>query len=211
MAERLNLPRLYPITDTGMAGLKKHYQIVELLCKSGVALIQMRAPFYSSWEWYYDAVIGIKTAKRFKAELIINDRIDVAMAVGADGVHIGNTDLPPEKARELMGKNAVIGYSTRSVEEAEKAAETGLVDYVAIGPIYKTASKSIDVDPLGLEVISKLRSRTSIPIVAIGGIDAEKAPEVIAAGADSAACISSVMKGNISVNTDRLIKRLANV
>ncbi len=200
MTKKFSFPKIYPITNLAMSGFLKHYQVVELLCKSGAKIIQMRPSDYNSWEWYYDAVIAAKTAKKYKAALIINNRADIARAVGAEGLHLGKEDIPPHAARELVGSDALVGFSTRSLEEAKMADENPSVDYIAIGPVFETTTKKTGIEPLGLGMVTKIKTVITKPLVAIGGINVERAPEVLRAGADSVACISSIMKGNVSVN-----------
>jgi thiamine-phosphate pyrophosphorylase len=123
--------------------------------------------------------------------LFVNDRPDLAMACGADGVHLGDTDLPPAVVRRVAGAELAIGYSTHSVEEAARAADESAIDYVAIGPIFRSSTKDVRA-PLGLDPLRALRARIAKPIVAIGGIDETNIAEVLAAGADSAAVIAAI-------------------
>ncbi len=200
MAKEFIFPKVYPVTDLAMSGMTKHYQIVELLCRAGAKIIQLRAPAYTSWEWYYDALIAAKTAKNNKTVLIINNRADIARAIGAEGVHIGKNDLPPEAVRMIVGTDALMGMSTRSIEDAKTASDNPDIDYIAVGPVFKTITKNTGVEPLGLDFIGKVRQAVTKPVVAIGGITADRIADVLNAGADSAACISSIMKGNIPSN-----------
>jgi thiamine-phosphate pyrophosphorylase len=125
--------------------------------------------------------------------LIINDRVDVALAVGAQGVHLGQDDMPPEAARKLLGPNAVIGYSTHNIEQAIAAAKLP-IDYLAIGPIFATTTKSDTAPVLGLHGLRAVREAIgAFPLVAIGGISHANAREVIGAGADSVAVIGALL------------------
>jgi thiamine-phosphate pyrophosphorylase len=125
--------------------------------------------------------------------LIINDRADIALALGADGVHLGQDDLPPAAARELLGERAVIGCSTHNEEQAREAIELP-VDYIAIGPVFQTSSKENPDPVVGLEGLRRVRRIVGqIPLVAIGGVSAENAREVLTAGADSLAVISLLL------------------
>ncbi|HZS46029.1 MAG TPA: thiamine phosphate synthase [Blastocatellia bacterium] len=186
----MKIPALYPITSRSHTGLS-HAEIIAELIKGGATLIQLREKTASPREFYKEAEEAVELAHRHNAKVIINDRVDIALAVGADGVHLGQDDLPPEHARRLMGDAAVLGYSTHSVEQAIAAAKLSL-DYIAIGPIFQTNSKE-NPDPIvGLEMIRTIKSQIDKPLVAIGGITLETASSVWSAGADSVAVISDL-------------------
>src|SRR6185369_5917689 len=139
---------------------------------------------------FYDQA---KIALRPGVQLIINDRVDVALAVGAHGVHLGQDDMPPEAARQLLGPDAIIGYSTHNIEQAIAATKLP-IDYLAIGPIFATTTKTDTAPVLGLEGLRVVRQMIgSFPLVAIGGITHANAREVIEAGADSIAVISALL------------------
>src|SRR5919198_2181410 len=133
------LPKLYPITDRRLSGLS-HAEQVARLCEGGARLVQLREKHLSPREFYSEAEAALKVARERGAKLIINDRADIALALGADGVHLGQDDMPPEAARALLGRGAIIGYSTHGAEQAAAAARRP-VDYVAIGPAFATSSK----------------------------------------------------------------------
>ena len=126
------------------------------------------------------------------AHCFVNDRVDVAMAAGADGVHLGQEDLPLEAARRLLGEGAIIGISTHDVAQAE-AAERGGADYVAFGPIFATETKVTGYSPRALEALREVRRAIRLPIVAIGGIHEDNAADVLAAGANAVAMISEII------------------
>ena len=123
---------------------------------------------------------------------IVNDRLDLALAVDADGVHLGQDDLPPKAARALLGAGKVLGVSTHSIEQALWAAEQGAV-YLGIGPIFATGTKATGYEPVGCDTIRQLRARIDLPLVAIGGITLSNVGEVIAAGAAGVAVISAII------------------
>jgi thiamine-phosphate pyrophosphorylase len=189
------LPKLYPVTDRGLSGLSHAGQVARL-CEGGARLVQLREKSLSPREFYAEASEALRVARLFGARLIVNDRADVALAVGADGVHVGQDDLPPEAARELLGESAVVGFSTHGVEQAVAAARTGL-DYIAIGPVFATSSKR-NPDPLvGLEGVRRVREAVgTFPVVAIGGITPESARSVLEAGADSVAVIGTLLNAS---------------
>lgn len=205
MQSSFRLPRVYPLTDVRLSGLS-HADQVRLLSLGGATLIQLREKQMPALQFYEQA----RTALRSGVQLIINDRVDVARAVGAHGVHLGQDDMPPEAARRLLGDQAVIGYSTHSVEQAKKAI-TLPIDYVAIGPIFTTSSKTNPSPTLGLEGLRAVREAVgNVQLVAIGGISHSNAREVIEAGADSVAVISALLSSpdQISEATRTLITSL---
>lgn len=189
---RLELPKLYPITDARLSGLS-HAEQVSRLSAGGASLVQLREKHLSPREFYSVAEEALQAARARKVRLIINDRVDIALALGADGVHLGQDDLPPVAARELLGERAIIGFSTHSIEQASEAARMP-VDYIAIGPIFNTSSKENPEAVVGLDGLRRVRQAVGRrPLVAIGGINLETAREVIAAGADSIAAISLLL------------------
>ena len=133
------LPKLYPITDRRLSGLS-HAEQVARLCEGGARLVQLREKHLSPREFYREAEDALRVARGRGAKLIINDRADIALALGADGVHLGQDDMPPEAARALLGEGAIIGFSTHGLEQSVAAARLP-VDYVAIGPVFATSSK----------------------------------------------------------------------
>jgi thiamine-phosphate pyrophosphorylase len=143
--------------------------------------------------------------------LIINDRVDVALALGADGVHLGQEDMEPRAARELLGENAIIGLSTHNISQVLEAQKAP-IDYLAIGPIFSTATKQNASPVVGLAGLAEVRQiLKEIPLVAIGGITEANAAEVIHAGADSVAVVSSLLSSpqNITKRTAHLIELLS--
>jgi thiamine-phosphate pyrophosphorylase len=185
------LPRLYPITDTLISGLS-HAEQVERLAAGGASLVQLREKSASPHEFYQAALGAVLVARRLGIQIIINDRVDIAIAVGADGVHLGQDDLPPERARFLLGETRLIGFSTHTLEQALEA-DSAPVDYVAIGPVFQTSSKERPDAVVGLETVAEVRRRIAKPLVAIGGVTLASASAVIEAGAGSVAVISDLL------------------
>ena len=186
------LPRIYPITDTGISGLSHTQQVVRLI-SGGADFIQLREKAAPSSEFYRSAVDVVRYARELNARVIVNDRADIALLTGAAGVHLGQEDMPPAAARALLGDEAVIGLSTHSVEQARAAIEQP-VDYIAIGPIFSTTTKDRSSPVVGLDGLRKVRSAVgSFPLVAIGGIDAGSVVDVLRAGADSAAMVAALI------------------
>lgn len=204
----LSFPRVYPITDTALSG-RSHAELVELLANGGATIIQLREKHATPREFYQAAIEAMLVARRLGIQLIINDRVDIAVAVKADGVHLGQQDLPPDRARKLLGDSRIIGYSTHSLEQA-LAAISAPVDYVAIGPIFQTTTKERPDPVVGLEVLGEIKRHSTKPVVAIGGIRLETASSVLAAGADSVAVISDLISSeDISARTRHFFEVLA--
>jgi thiamine-phosphate pyrophosphorylase len=188
----MRLPKLYPVTDRLLSGLS-HAEQVARLCEGGATLVQLREKHLSPREFYREAEEALRVARSCGARLLINDRADIALALGADGVHLGQDDMRPGAARTLLGEGAVVGCSTHSVEQAVEAAGLA-VDYVAIGPVFVTSSKEKPDPVVGLEGVRRVRVAIgSVPLVAIGGITAESAPRVLEAGADAVAVIGALV------------------
>ena len=192
---RLNL-RLNAIVDPERAGGHQLADLAARCVRGGATLVQLRDK-RSETRALIETARAIKHALApFAAPFVVNDRVDVAMAAGADGVHLGQDDMAIEDARRLLGSRPIIGLSIKSVEEAE-AARLDLVDYVGSGGVYATSSKqqkNAPVGPAGLaRIIAVLRRRApDLPVCGIAGIDASNAAEVIAAGADGVAVISAL-------------------
>jgi thiamine-phosphate pyrophosphorylase len=186
------LSKLYPVTDRQLSGLS-HAEQVARLCEGGARLVQLREKHLSAREFYREASEALRVARRFGAKLIINDRADVALAVGADGVHVGQDDMPPGAVRALLGEGACVGFSTHGVGQAIAAAALP-VDYIAIGPVFATSSKENPDPVVGLEGVRRVRAAVpAVTLVAIGGITAERARSVLEAGADSVAVIGALL------------------
>lgn len=202
----LVLPKIYPITDVSLAGIS-HAEQVGRLIAGGATFIQLREKHASPRDFFEAAKPAIEIARKNNVMIIINDRVDIARALGADGVHLGQDDLPPNAAREVLGPDAIIGFSTHSVEQAIDAA--GLpIDYIAIGPIFETKTKE-NPDPIvGLDGLAEVKKNIgNIPLVAIGGIDLDNVLDVLAAGADSIALVSAIVgdPALISAKTAQLL------
>lgn len=191
---RLAIPRLYAIIDAAQTGSLAPAAVAEILLSAGVRLIQFRNKRGSSRELFEQSRQIAERARKWNAVFIVNDRADVALTVGADGVHLGQEDLPMELARQVLGPGKWVGYSTHVLAQVMEADQS-TADYVAFGPIFPTESKQ-NTDPVvGLEGLREARKATRKPLVAIGGITLQKAREVIEAGADSVAVIRDLLRG----------------
>ena len=186
------LPKIYPITDTRIAKISLVAQ-VEKLIEGGANFIQLREKYASPQDFYQAAQLALEYARKRGVKIIINDRVDIALALEADGVHLGQDDLPPEEARKILGEKAIIGFSTHNLEQAIRAVALP-IDYLAIGPVYATTTKENPDQTVGLEGIKIIRKAVAnFPLVAIGGINYRNLPEIFESGADSAAIISDLI------------------
>ena len=202
--ETLNpmLPKIYPITDTRLSNLS-HTDQVERLIRGGAKFIQLREKYNSPQHFYKQAEITLTIARGNNVKIIINDRVDIALALKADGVHLGQDDLSPEYARKILGEKAIIGFSTHNLKQAVEAVKFP-IDYVAIGPVFATKTKENPDKIIGIEMIKKVREAIgNFPLVAIGGINSENFWEVLDAGADSVAIISDLLS-----EADKITERL---
>jgi len=203
------LPRVYPLTDVSLTGLS-HAEQVNRLCAGGAALVQLREKVMAVRDFFAEAQAALINARAGGVKLIINDRVDLALAIGADGVHLGQDDLPPASARTLLGPRAIIGFSTHNRWQATSALALP-IDYIAVGPIFPSQTKGDTALHLGLSGLRGVRQAIgSFPLVAIGGITELNASDVIAAGADSVALISSLLAEpvEITARTARLLETL---
>lgn len=187
------LPRLYPITDTSLSGLSQAEQARRMIA-GGAKLIQLREKHASPEEFYREARETIEIAHSKGVKIIINDRVDIALALKADGVHLGQDDLPPAQARKLLGDKAIIGFSTHNIEQVRSARELP-VDYIAFGPVFTTKTKENPDPVVGLELLSLIKKDLGdFPLVAIGGIDESNFRDTLSAGADSLAVIGAILR-----------------
>jgi thiamine-phosphate pyrophosphorylase len=187
-------PFLYPIVDAAQLGGFSVPGLVAGLIKGGARLLQLRAKREADAELLELAREAVAAAHARGARLVVNDRPDVAVIVGADGVHVGQQDLSPSDARRVLGASAIVGVSTHSLEQA-RAASVEPVDYVAIGPVFETRSKAQPDPVVGLELLRGARSLVRQPLVAIGGIARTNLPSVVATGVDGVAVISDLLSG----------------
>lgn len=188
---------LYLVTDRSFLKDKSIKEAVEEAIKGGVTLVQVREKEASSGEFYKVALEIKEVTDKYKIPLIIDDRIDIALAVDAAGVHLGQSDLPLKKAREILGKEKIIGISVGSVSEA-KEAEIGGADYLGIGTIFFTGTKKDIKLPIGIEGLTEIVRSINIPSVAIGGIDQRNVKEIMRSGTSGVAVISAILgKKNI--------------
>jgi thiamine-phosphate pyrophosphorylase len=184
--------RLYVITDEQVGRGRSHLQIAEAAILGGADVLQLRDKESSGGRLFRVALQLRKLTREAKVPLIVNDRLDIALAVDADGVHLGQADLPASVARNIMGSGRILGVSAETVAEAVAAEKDG-ADYLGVGPVFDARGTKPDAgEPQGLELIANVRRHCRLPIVAIGGIDADNARKVLEAGADAVAVISAI-------------------
>lgn len=183
--------RVYVITDSHPARGRSHLQIAEAAIRGGATAVQLRMKEEPAREILDAARAIVPLCRAAGVALLVNDRADVAMIAGADGVHVGQDDLPAEAVRRLMGPDALIGVSAATVAEAVAAERAG-ADYLGVGAVYATATKSDAGAPVGPARLGEIRRAVRLPVVGIGGITVENAAAAILAGADGVAVITAV-------------------
>ena len=198
---------IYLVTDDGCL---QGRALIDCVCEAlegGVTLVQYRAKTASSAEMYAEALQLKALCDSFNVPLIINDRLDIAMAVGAAGVHLGQDDLPCAAARKILGEDYIIGVSAHNPSEAKAALQSG-ADYLGCGAVFGTATKA-DVKKLGTEGLEAICKAKGLPVVGIGGVTADNYREVRAAGADGAAIVSGILAQPDIRATVRAIARVS--
>jgi thiamine-phosphate pyrophosphorylase len=183
---------LYLVTDRGILKGRDIFKAVEEAIKGSVTLLQLREKDTSSLDFYNIALKMKELTKYYNIPLIINDRLDIALAMDADGLHIGQEDLPIEVVRRLLGKGKILGYSVSNIQEAVYGEKNG-ADYLGAGPVYPTGSKSDAGRPIGIDGLRDIKNSVSIPVVGIGGIGASNIGEVKASGIDGISLISAIL------------------
>jgi len=198
------LPRLYAIAD---AQFGDPVQIAQCLLAGGARLIQVRYKNAGGGE-FFGCVQRVLAMAPADARIIVNDRVDVALITGAAGVHLGQTDLAPTAVRSILGLDRIVGFSTHNLHQALEADQF-FIDYIAVGPIFRTTSKQNPDPPVGLEGLAEISKAVHKPIVAIGGIKIEQAKEVLQAGARSVAVIRDLLEsGDVAARTRQWISTL---
>lgn len=190
---------LYWIADPDLVGERSLVDLCEEAIAAGLRVVQYRDKHRTQRERYHQALALARTARRAKATLIINDNLDLTMAVEADGVHVGQDDFPVADARRVLGGRAIIGCSAHTVDQA-KAAEAEGADYLGVGPVFASTTKMAR-PPLGLSGLRDVCRSVRIPVYAIGGITPERCPEVLGAGAKGVAVASALLSGPIGART----------
>ena len=183
---------LYLVTDRGLARGRTTLEIVSAAVDGGASVIQLREKDCSTRDFIEQALAIKEFLKDRAVPLIINDRVDVAQAVKADGVHLGQTDMPLETAKRILGDSMIIGISAESLQDAIDA-EKGGADYLGVSPIYATPTKTDTAPPLGLKGLREIRKAVKLPLVGIGGLTRENCGDVIRNGANGVAAVSAIV------------------
>ena len=200
---------LYLVTDRSLSKGRPTSEIVAGAVAGGVTCVQLREKQCGTREFVDEALALKPLLKDCNIPLIINDRLDVALAVEADGVHLGQDDMPITMARAIAGSSLIIGISAESTEDALRAEQEG-ADYIGISPVFATPTKTDTGPPLGLDGVRKIREVVDIPLVGIGGINELNAAEVIAAGADGIAVVSAIVSADDPAAATRTLKSLVD-
>ncbi len=183
---------VYVITDRGLAGPRGILAVTEAAVRGGASLVQLREPHAPGRRLVEEARALVALLRPLGIPLLVNDRVDVALAADADGVHVGQSDMHPADARALIGPDRILGLSITAFPDLARSDLAG-VDYLGVGPVFGTTTKPDAAPPLGLAGLAAVRAATPLPIVAIGGIGPAQAGPVRAAGADGVAIVSAVM------------------
>ncbi|SES64076.1 thiamine-phosphate diphosphorylase [Natronincola peptidivorans] len=183
---------LYLITDRHLVGTKDFFDSIAKALEGGVTLLQVREKDISSKEFYDISLKLKKIAHAYNVPLIINDRLDIALAVDADGLHIGQSDLPIDVVRKILGESKILGYSVSTIQEALYGQRMA-ADYLGAGAVFSTDSKADAGEAIGLEGLKKIVAAVSIPVVGIGGISISNINKVKSTGADGISLISAIL------------------
>ena len=200
--------RLHVLTDRKTSRGRSHLQVAEAAIAGGADVLQLRDKEASDGRLYREALQLRVLTRDAKVPFIVNDRLDIALAVDADGVHVGQSDLPASVVRRILGPGKILGVSVVTVEEAIRAEKDG-ANYLGVGPVFEARGTKPDTGvPVGVDCIARIRRHSRLPIVAIGGIDAENARQVREAGADGAAVISAIVAADDIEQAARRLKRI---
>ena len=207
----VDLPSLYLISDRSQAGRRPLLEALELALEGGVRLIQLREKDLSGREMLELAAQVRGLTARYGARLLINDRIDIAIAVDADGVHLPASSFNPIDARRLVGRDKILGVSAHSEEDVVRAEREG-ADFVTFSPIYNTPSKAGYGEPQGLDRLEEVCRKVNIPVYALGGIKLEKVKDAVGRGASGVAMISAILGAeDVKEETLKLLESLNEV
>ncbi len=180
------------VADVSVIGSREILEVVDQAVAGGVTLVQLRAKTWPAREFVKQGRALSQRLKRREVPLIINDRVDVALACGAAGVHVGQEDIPPLDVRKIVGPERIIGVSVSNAEEARKAEKDG-ADYLGAGPVFATPSKVTGITPFGYQGLARITNSVGIPVLAIGGITARNAAGAFQTGIAGIAVISSIL------------------
>ncbi len=197
---------IYLVTDRDLMSTETLEEAVEQAISGGCTLVQLREKDCSSLDFYNTAIKVKEITDKYNVPLLINDRVDIALAVNAAGVHVGQSDLPLKVVRKIMGEEKIIGVSTGNLEQALNAQKDG-ADYLGVGAMYSTGTKK-DAKPTSMEELKKIRENVSIPIVVIGGINKDRVKDFEGTGIDGLAIVSAIIAQKDIAGAAREIKNL---
>lgn len=206
LRERL---RLYLVTDEASLRGRTLADVVLAAIDGGVTCVQIREKRLDARDFYAKARALMELLAPRAIPLVVNDRVDIALACGAHGVHLGQSDLPVHRARELLPAHVFIGWSVESDDDVERARDLP-VDYLGVSPVFATPTKTDAAAPWGLEGLRRVRARTALPLVAIGGVNAGNAADLLDAGADSLAVVSAILSAPHPGEAARALRRICD-
>jgi thiamine-phosphate pyrophosphorylase len=199
--------RLYLVTDQPSLKGRTLIDVVQAAVQGGVSCVQLREKHANSRDFYAQAVALMDLLAPLNIPLIINDRLDIALACGAPGVHLGQSDMPVQAARKLLPPEVFIGWSVETMDEVMQSA-TLPVDYLGVSPVFSTPTKTDTATPWGLDGLQRIRALTPLPLVAIGGIHLGNARQLMQAGADSLAVVSAICSADDPCAASQQLRRL---
>jgi thiamine-phosphate pyrophosphorylase len=197
---------LYVITDPALSGGRSHLEIARAALEGGADAVQLRDKSSPAYNLGRLAEEIQPLARKYGAVFTVNDRVDVALVMGADGAHVGQEDLPVREARRLLARPRILGVSAGTPEQARRAEKDG-ADYLGVGPVFPSATKADAGEALGLDRFAAIASAVSIPVIAVGGITTDNVAQVFAAGARGAAVVSAVAAAEDMAVAARALKR----
>ena len=198
---------LYLVTDSGLSRGRTHEEVLACAIRGGVTIVQLREKDCCTRDMIEMAQRLLRLCRAHDVPLIVNDRLDVALAADADGVHVGQDDMPVPVARKLLGPDKILGVTAHTVEEALKAIDEG-ADYIGASPIFTTATKADAGEPIGLEGLAKICKACRVPVVGISGINASNAESVFRAGAAGVAVVSAIVSAE---DVEKAARELARI
>jgi thiamine-phosphate pyrophosphorylase len=201
--------RVYVITHAGFRG-RSHEDVARAAVAGGATALQLRDKESAGRALVATARRLVALANPAGVPVVVNDRVDVALAAGADGVHVGEDDLPVADARRLVGPERIVGASAGTVEEARRAEQEG-ADYLGVGPVFPTATKADAGEAIGLDGLRKIVAAVRVPVVGIGGITVENAAQVVLAGAAGVAVVSAVAGADDMVEATRRLRQAVDL
>lgn len=204
---------LYLVLDPDLCGGSEGMvATAQLAVANGVTVVQLRAPNWKKRQWLETAIELKAVLAPFNVPLIINDHVDIALAVDADGVHVGQQDLPADEVRRLLGSNKIVGLSTNGLaqfQEAEAMYRSGIIDYVGVGPVYPTGTKKDASPVIAVDEVAAMMQNRILPAVAIGGIQLGKAASLMTRGLNGVAVVSAICgKADIAAATQNLLAEI---